>query len=55
MMGVGSGDGAEPCPQCNQIKKCMHFDRIKGILSSQKVPNVCKQNDLRPTVTSFVT
>ena len=31
-----SGEGAEPPPQHNEIKKYMHFDWIKDILSSRK-------------------
>jgi len=45
-------EGRAPSP-VYQIEKYMHFKWIKDILSSRKMPNICKQNDLHPTVTSF--
>jgi len=55
MMGGGFEEGAESPPQYNEILKYMHFDWIKHILSSRKMPNETKEKDLRTTVTSFVT
>jgi len=52
MVGWVNGGGSPLSSIMKFINTCILTE--SGILSSQKMLNVCKQNDLRLTVTAFV-
>jgi len=53
MIPMGSGEGAEFPPSIMKFKNTCVSTESKTFYH-HKMPNVCKQNDLRPIVTSFV-